>query len=202
MCFESANRLLVQLFTGTVGQTEVICRRYLENQALLEVDIEDDSISQIVTAWSGQSAEVGGNRTFKQDFLETEFVQAARIVHKNADIYSRVQIGSLYFNPACYRRNTKAPNGNLLFEKNGNWICGKILYFLGIPDCDEKYVFLRLFKIFKYIEGPDECNSLYFAASETCKTALVPMQKIVKLFCIQTSTETWCGKVPTFVDHK
>ena len=116
MCFESANRLLVQLFTGTVGQTEVICRRYLENQALLEVDIEDDSISQIVTAWSGQSAEVNGNRTFKRDVLETDFVQAARIVYKNADIYSRVQFGSLYFDSACYRRNSKAHSG-IFFSK-------------------------------------------------------------------------------------
>ena len=31
MCSESANRLLVQLFTGILSQCEVICRRYLEN---------------------------------------------------------------------------------------------------------------------------------------------------------------------------
>ena len=198
MCFESANRLLVQLFTGTVGRTEVICRRYFENQALLEVDI----VSQIVTAWCGQSAEVTGSGTFKQDVLETEFVQAARIAYKNADKNSRVQIGSLYSNSACYRWNTKAPNGNLPFEKNGNWIWGKSLYFLGIPDCQEKYALLMLFKTFNYIEGPEVCKSLYFAASVTCKTALVPMQKIIKLFCIQTSTETWFGKVPTFFDYK
>ena len=70
------------MFTGTVGQTEVIGRHYPKKQALPEVDIQDDSISQIVTAWSGQSVEGIGKRTFKQDVLETEFVQAAGIVHK------------------------------------------------------------------------------------------------------------------------
>ena len=160
MCFESAYRLLVQLFTGTVGQTEVICRRYLENQALLEFDIEDDSISQIVTAWSGQSAEVGGNRTFKQDVFETEFVQAARIADQN--MYFRVGIGSLYFDSACYRWNTKASNGNLIFEKNGKWICGKILYFLGIPDCEEKYAFLRLFQNIQICRRSGSVQELVF----------------------------------------
>ena len=87
MFFESANRLLVQLFTGTVGQTEVKGRHYPKKQALPEVDIQDDSFSQIATAWYGQSVEVIGKRTFKQDVLETEFVQAARIVYKKRLIF-------------------------------------------------------------------------------------------------------------------
>ena len=64
MGFESPNRSLIHLLTGTVSQGEVICRGYLENQAFLEVALEDDRISDTVEAVAGQSAHVTGERTF------------------------------------------------------------------------------------------------------------------------------------------
>ena len=77
MCFGSANRLLLQLFTGTVSQCEVMCRQYLENQALLEEEIENDVLSDVAASWSGQFFFLQSDRTFMQKVLETEFVNAA-----------------------------------------------------------------------------------------------------------------------------
>ena len=133
MCFESANRPLVQLFTGTVSQCEVICRRYLENQALLEEEIKNDVLSDVAASWSGQTSFLQSDRTFMQDVLETEYVNAARVIYRESTIFSRALGGNRYFDSLCYRRNCRALNGNVLFEKDGRWECGKIHYFMSLP---------------------------------------------------------------------
>ena len=82
MCFEPADQFLVQLFTGTVSQCEVICRRYLENQALMEEEIENDVLCDIAASWSGQTSFLQSDRTLMKDVLETEYVNAARVDYR------------------------------------------------------------------------------------------------------------------------
>ena len=145
MCFESANRLLVRLFTGTVSQCEVKSRRYLENQAPLEEEIENDVLSDVAASWSGQTSFPQSDRTFKQDVLETESVNAARVVYRESTIFSRALVGNMYFDSLCYRRNCRAPNGNVLLEKDGRWEWRKKHYFMSLPDSPSKYVFMQIY---------------------------------------------------------
>ena len=181
---------------------EVICRRYLESQALLEEEIENDVLSDVAASWSGQTSFLQSDRTFMQDVLETEYVNAARVVYRESTIFSRARVGNRYFDSLCYRRNCRAPNGNILFEKDGKWDCGKIHYFMSLPDSSNKYAFVQIYQIQKYIEGPDICKKLYLTAADSNGTALVSLDRVVKLFSIDCDSEFWFGKVPCFVDHK
>ena len=202
MRFESTNWLLVQLFTGTVSQCEVICRRYLESQVLLEEEIENDVLSDVAASWSGQTFFLQSDRSFMQDVLETEYVNAARVVYRESTILSRALGGNRYFDSLCYRRNCRAPNGNVLFKKDGRWECGKIHYFMSLPDSSSKYELVQIYQIQKNIEGPDLCKRLYFTAADSSETALVPLYRVVKLFSVECDSEIWFGKVPYFVNHK
>ena len=73
---------------------------------------------------------------------------------------------------------------------------------MSLPDSSSKYAFVQIYQIQKYIEGPDLCKKLYLTAADSSETALVQLDRVVKLFSIEYDSEIWFGKVPYFVNYK
>ena len=96
MSFESANRLMRSTATGTHSFCSLICRRYVQKQRLLSVDIESDSLEALAKHLTGQEDFPAEAKNAK-DLLVTPFLVKAQERHPDAEFLSRTTFNSVFF---------------------------------------------------------------------------------------------------------
>ena len=104
MSFESANRILGEVFTGSHHECEVVCRRFLQRQCLL--DLHNSSEESV---FGGLVRQLLGQENFnKSDFsafmLETESLKMGRLLYPEATFLNRLLVNKIYFDSPAYSR--------------------------------------------------------------------------------------------------
>ena len=76
MCFESANRTLGEVFSGSTSECEVICRRVLQRHKLSEIEVQSEKLKPLFSKLSGKNQQT--NENFDREFVETDEVKDGR----------------------------------------------------------------------------------------------------------------------------
>ena len=206
MCFESANRLLGKLCSGTHSQCTTICRRYLEWQFLREIDLDDDPVKQLTGQWLNKFKAREPQGCFERDVDENEHVRFARECYVGCKISSRMEVDGTYYDSSCYKRDLKAPNSFVTILKGGKHKLGQILYFVTMPEESQlpfqQYAAIAFFTILESISIPGLTDrEWYLRVEKTDQQDLVPLENFEKLLHIQSNNKLWLLKVPKFIDH-
>ena len=77
MSFESANRELSSVFTGTHSHCEVICRRFLQKQRLRNTHFDHDDLYDLLMECTGDE-DARSHDTFMTKIKETEAIKRGR----------------------------------------------------------------------------------------------------------------------------
>ena len=134
MGFESANRTLANLFSGTRSHVDVICRRYLEKQRIMTIDLEDDSALGLARDWTGQNCV---EESIKGNFLlQTPVVKQVKNLHPSSTILSRHIVDGVLFNSTSYARAPAGPNSYVAFERDDELCFGPIECFVVFGEDD------------------------------------------------------------------
>ena len=205
MCFESANSMLSDLFSGTRSHCDVICRRYLERVALLDVDIENDAAEYLCKKWTGQLKEKA-NECFSADVFVNDAVILAQRWYPNALLFSRATVDSIFFDSTCYRRCPSGPN-SYFFCKQKN-VYGQFHCFLKLPEemamgGEICAIFSELIPLSEII--PVECQAeygFYLQVKEAGKLDMIETTDITKMFCLESRGTRYLLSIPRFIDHK
>ena len=114
MSFESANRSLGEVFTGTNSECEVICRRILQRHHLTNLKVQNSEFKQVFGKLTEKlDAEYA---TFNDKFVETEAVKIGRRKNKSGKFLNRLIFNSCYFDSPAYKRS-KCGNCYVFFRE-------------------------------------------------------------------------------------
>ena len=107
MSFESAHCFLGKFATGSHDFCEIICRRYLESQSLINEDVEDDDFVELVEDWAGKNLTAEARtRNYCNLVKNTVLVTEAKRKFAGSTMISRHQNGS-FFLTRCAMREPK-----------------------------------------------------------------------------------------------
>ena len=205
MSFESAHCFLGKFATGSHDFCEIICRRYLESQSLINEDVEDDDFVELVEDWAGKNLTAEARtRNYCNLVKNTVLVTEAKRKFAGSTILSRHQNGSFFFDSVCYERNEKAPNGFVWFQKNSEVFYGHVQYFINFPGSTEVFAYLKLLKLLSSFlsEIPTLKLPFFLQVESTQQKEFVLANSLKKMACIETKNEIWLTSVPKFLDHK
>ena len=130
MSFESANRTLGEVYTGSHTECEIICRRVLQRHKLLDVNLENQKIDSLYRKISARLQT--NDQNYSEEFIETAVVQEARKMYNSAKFFNRIVFKSQYFDSPAYKRSTLG-NCYVYYMDNDQEVFGKIQYFVQIP---------------------------------------------------------------------
>ena len=133
MSFESANRILSQVFTGSHHELEVICRRFLQLQRFHDLSIENEQISDLWNQLLG--TEVLEREHLDHAMRETDSLLEGRACYPNASFFNRQYFGNVYFDSPSFSRAPMSGDCNsfVAFSLNSEKAFGQIMYFVSIP---------------------------------------------------------------------
>ena len=96
--FESANRILSEVYSGTHHECDVICRRFLQKQRLLDIhqDREQNQFSGLVKQLLRRD-DFSHTTDFLTFMQETESLHYGRLTYPNAIFFNRFFKNNLYF---------------------------------------------------------------------------------------------------------
>ena len=105
MSFESANRLMVKLLTGSTSEVDIICRRFLQKRNLTGELFTNETAHNFFHDWSGFEPKTNA-MTFDKELLETNEVQIARNICPGSKIFNRHIIRGVYYDSVAYKRSS------------------------------------------------------------------------------------------------
>ena len=204
MCFESANRLLGKLSSGTHSHCTTICRRYVEWRSLVQSELPQHPAAELIASWLEVPRKTD-EQVAEKDVWETPAVQRSRSLYKGCTILSKIQVNGVHLESACYHRNLKAPNSYVLVKYRDEDLIGQILHFLFLPfECPDNATCAAVIKIFKVkesIELPAFSRRQWYLELETTFEDLLPVDSFRKVFFLETEKRIWAMPIPHFIDH-
>ena len=100
MCFEAANRVLGDMFSGSHSELEVICCRVLKRHKLSHAEIENEQLKNVLDKLNGNF--VSTEEIYSDEFIETQAVQEGKKLYPAAEFSNRVLFKGVYFDCEAY----------------------------------------------------------------------------------------------------
>ena len=180
MSFEAANRILGDVFTGSVNECDVICRRFLHKYSLLSVNLKNEKLMPLLDAIAdGQKRD--NEECFNKDMVEIEPLKLARDLYKDAVFVNRYKRGRTFFDSMAYRRSTK---GNSFVQIMGSEekTFGRILFFVNFT-C-ESIPMCAALQLYKVDEEWGPIKGYFYRVKKTDVEDLKPVSELSKVFAI------------------
>ena len=170
MSFESANRTLSDLFTGSLSQIEIICRRVLRRHKLARLEIKNLRLKKIFDKLS--PIPVIDCVGFSDEMIETEDVKLGRSRYSGGTFFNRHHFNNTYFDSPSYKRSKL---GNCFVSISGKVEkFGQIRYFIqmeGAPFFNAVHANVQLFEV---VEQIGSVKGYFHRVEETNCVAFVP----------------------------
>ena len=204
MSFESANRILSEVYSGSHHECEVICRRLLQKQRLLDIHqtSEDNPYGRLVKQLLRLDDSHANN--FSNFMKETESLSYARFTYPNAIFLNRFKKNSLYFDSPTYSRapSSGACNSFVRYKREDTEFFGQILYFLSIPNESYHGKVLASVQEYKIVKEIGPVKGFFYVLKKTDKEDLIDVDTVTKVFCVPSSGfEFFVIKLCTAFDH-
>ena len=184
MSFESANRTLGEVFSGSTSECEVICRRVLQRHKLSEPDFQSEKLKPLFFKLSGKNQQT--NENFDREFVETDEVKDGRCQYPTAIFTNRYMKKECYLDSAAYKRS-KFANCYVCFQNGDQDVFGKIQYFVRFPDKSySKEVFVNV-ATFNVIEEVGPVKGYIYRVCQSTEEDLIPVEKVQKVFFFNNS---------------
>ena len=174
MSFESANRTLGEVCSGSSSECEIICRRILQRHKLSGIDICNEHLQPLFSKLSGQR---NCNPTnFTNELVETEAVIECRSQYPTSKIINRFLFDGVYLDSPAYTRS-KLGNCFVYFKTQSDQeIFGQIQCFLQIPESpynNSIYAFILVFSVLQEL-GP--VKKMFYRLQKTPLKNLQPVK--------------------------
>ena len=179
MSFESANRALGDVFTGSNFECEIICRRILQRHRLGNVQIHNPSLQSVFSHLL--RIDTPDEESFSQATFETDAVKEARLQYSDATILNRQIFKGVYFDSAAYG-HSKQGNCFVMISENQKNTFGKIQYFVKIPAAPFYNEVQACVLMYKVLEDVGFVKGFFFRVQETSTENLVPIEFLKKVF--------------------
>ena len=88
MSFESTNRTLGKVYTGSHTECEIICRRVLQRHKLLDVNLENQKLDSLYRKISARLQT--NDQNYSEEFIKTAVVHEARKMYNSAKFFNRI----------------------------------------------------------------------------------------------------------------
>ena len=189
MSFESANRSLSEVFTGSTSECEVICRRLLHRHKLMQAGVDNNRLQRLFNQFS--RSDNADSKTFAESMVETDAVKDARKQYKDATILNRQIFNGVYFDSLAFGRS-KHGNCYVYYVENGAEILGEIQYFLknpGVPFFNEVQANVLAYDVLEQL-GP--VKNVVYRTLRTTEENLVPVADLKKMFCFKKLGDEEC----------
>ena len=202
MSFESQNRQLANLFTGTHSHCRIICRRYIQQRLLLSYNVEDDHLTSLLSDWLSVEtrpsiSQITGN------IVHTDLLGYGKLLYPDAIFMSRSIVDGVLFDSTSYSRNKRGPNSFICYTDGHQKKYGQIQYFVIMGEkslaSGIKYACITKIEIISPV-GP--VPRYYFTAEKTESTDLIKAADWEKMLCIETENNTYLFELCKFFDHK
>ena len=184
MCFESANRTLGEVFSGSTSECEVICRRVLQRHKLSEVEIQSEKLKPLFVKISGKNQQT--NENFDREFVETDEVKDGRCQYPTANFTNRYMKKNCYLDSAAYKRS-KLANCYVCFNNGERDVFGKIQYFVRFPDKSYSEDVFANVATFIVIEEVGPVEGYIYRVCQSSEEDLIPVEKFQKVFFFNNS---------------
>ena len=187
MSFESANRSLGDLYSGSHSECEVICRRILQRHKLANAEMSNSKLDNVYRNLSG--VQNASHVNFNEEFVETEALLLGKLQYPTAQFFNRQIVKNVYFDSSSYKRS-KLGNCFACFFIDNQEMFRQIQYFIqfsGPPFGDEILANVRIYSVVERL-GPVE--GFFYRVSSTLRERLVSLESLKKVFfCADFSLE-------------
>ena len=178
MSFESANRTLSDLFTGSHSEIEIICRRVLRRHKLARLEIKTLQLKKVFDKFSPIPVIDGVG--FSDEMIETDDVKLGRSRYPGATFFNRQRFKNTYFDSPSYKRSKLGNCFVLISGKVEKF--GRILYFFqmeGAPFFNAVHANVQLCEV---VEQIGSVKGYFYRVEETNCEAFVPLELLKKFF--------------------
>ena len=200
MSFESANRTLGEVFSGSTSECEVICRRILQRHKLSEIELKSETLKPLFFKLSGKNQT---NGKFDREFVETDAVKDGRCQYPTAVFTNRHIKKSCYLDSAAYKRS-KLANCYVCFNVGEQDVFGKIQYFVRFPEKSYSEEVFANIATFIVIEEVGPVKGYIYRVCQSTEEDLIPVEKVQKVFFFNNSkscTDGFVMKLITSFEH-
>ena len=185
MSFESANRILSQVFTGSHHELEVICRRFLQLQRFHDLSIENEQISDLWNQLLG--TEVLEREHLDHAMRETDSLLEGRACYPNASFFNRQYFGNVYFDSPSFSRAPMSGDCNsfVAFSLNSEKAFGQIMYFVSIPGEPYHGKVKAVIQKYQIIEELGTVKGYLFRVRSTTEEVFANLETLRKVFRVR-----------------
>ena len=134
LSFESANRILGELFTSSHHEIEIICRRFLQLRRLNDTTIESPEVQRVWNQLFG--IEELEKSQLDHGTKETDLLREGRRCYSNGRFYNRQFFRNVYFDSQCFSRVSMQGDCKsfVSFSYRSELCFGQIMSFVSIPE--------------------------------------------------------------------
>ena len=184
MSFEAANRSLVELFSGSNAECQVICRRILQRHRLANVQIDNDVLGGLFNHITGKE-EIS---CISKETAETDAIKFARSQYPTVLILNRHIVRQSYFDSTSLKRS-KLGNCYAYYLENEREVFGEIQYFIKCSDPPFNNDVYANVLIHATLKDFGSVTGYIFKVCRTSKENVVPVNSLYKVFCYNEAVD-------------
>ena len=166
------------MFTGSVNECEIVCRRVFQKYKIATIELENESFRPFYDVLSS-GVHKDNEDNFDKEMEETASIKDARSLYPESQFFNRQKVGRTFFDSAACKRG-KSANSFVQFNHNNQKCYGKIQFFIsfpleGIPVC-------ALIKFFDVVEEIGPTKNFIYRIEESTYEDLKPVEDLKKIF--------------------
>ena len=132
MAFEAANKTFKEVYSGSVQECEIICRRILQRHHLSVQEVDEEGLSEIFSKLNNSRPK---DTNFSSHMVRTPELREGQRQYPEATFFNRQIVNHVYFDSTAYDRSIHG-NGFVVYKTCSGEQFGKILYYMtlnGMP---------------------------------------------------------------------
>ena len=126
MAFEAANKTFKEVYSGSVQECEIICRRILQRHHLSVQEVDEEGLSEIFSKLNNSRPT---DTNFSSHMVRTPELMEGQRQYPEATFFNRQIVNHVYFDSTAYDRSRHG-NCFVVYKTSSGEQFGKILYYM------------------------------------------------------------------------
>ena len=197
MAFEAANKTFKEVYSGSVQECEIICRRILQRHHLSVQEVDEEGLSEIFSKLNNRPTDTN----FSSHMVRTPELMEGQRQYPEATFFNRQIVNHVYFDSTAYDRSRHG-NCFVVYKTSSGEQFGKILYFMKLNGPPHNGAIQAVLTVYDVTGEIGPVPGFYYRVKKTEQENMQPVEKLKKVFAYPlTDSEFLMAKISSTFEH-
>ena len=198
MAFEAANKAFKEVFSGSVRECEIICRRILQRHHLSSKEVDEEGLSEIFSKLNNSRPK---DTNFSSHMAPTPELKKGQRQYPKATFFNRQIVNHVYFDSTAYARSRQG-NCFVVYKTSSGDQFGKILYFMKLNGPPHNGAIQAVLTVYDKTDDIGPVSGFYYRVKKTAQENMQPIEKLKKVFAYPlNNSEFLMAKISSTFEH-